>query len=75
LPQLQAAFQLNSGNEVSHFQLSRAYRALGKTAEQRKELQEFQRLRLQNRGQHKSLVNASVSPADVTRQTVDNDTP
>jgi len=75
LPQIEAAFQLNSSNEVSHFQLSRAYRALGKTAEQRKELQEFQRLRQQKRGQHKSLLDPSFNPGDVTRQSVDDDTP
>src|SRR5262249_10495099 len=75
LPQLKAALQLNSGNEVSHFQLSRAYRALGKTAEQHKELQEVQRLSRQKRGQYKSLFDASFNPGDVTRQSADDDTP
>jgi len=53
----------------------RALRDPTLSAEQRKELQEFQRLRQQKRGQHRSLLDASFNPGDVTRQSVDDDTP
>ena len=45
LSRLQRAISLNPHNEVSQYQLSQAYRALGRTAEQQKALNEFQRLR------------------------------
>ena len=45
LPRLEAAIKLNAENEVAHYQIAQAYRALGKTAEQEKALAEFTRLR------------------------------
>jgi len=70
-----AALQLNSENEVSHYQLARVYQALGKTAEQQKELQLFRGLRGQKRSQQKSLVQSPVDPDDITRQTVESNVP
>jgi tetratricopeptide (TPR) repeat protein len=64
LPHLTAAIRLNAENEVSHYQLARAYQALGKTAEQQKELQEFRRLRARKR-------QPPSNPDEVTRQTVE----
>ena len=45
LPYLQAALKGNPENEVAHYQAAQAYRALGNTADQEKELAEFNRLR------------------------------
>ena len=45
LPHLQAALKGNPENEVAHYQAAQAYRALGNTADQEKELAEFNRLR------------------------------
>ena len=45
LPHLQAALKGNPENEVAHFQAAQAYRALGNSADQEKELAEFNRLR------------------------------
>ena len=45
LPHLQAALKSNPENEVAHYQAAQAYRALGNTADQEKELAEFNRLR------------------------------
>jgi tetratricopeptide (TPR) repeat protein len=75
LPHLKAALQLNSENEVSHYQLARVYQALGKTAEQQKELQLFRSLRGQKRSQQKSLVQSPVDPDDITRQTLEPNVP
>ena len=75
LPYLEVALRLNSQNEVSHYQLSRVYKALGKTTEQQKELELFRRLREQKRSQEKSLAAASFNLEDVTRQSVDSEAP
>jgi tetratricopeptide (TPR) repeat protein len=64
LSHLTAAVRLNAENEVSHFQLARAYQALGKTTEQQRELQEFRRLRAQKR-------QPPSHPDELTRQTVE----
>jgi len=45
LVQLREATRLNPKNEVTHYQMSMAYRALGDRARQQSELEEFQRLR------------------------------
>jgi tetratricopeptide (TPR) repeat protein len=45
LDHLFAAIAGNPANEVAHYQLAQAYRALGNTAEQEKALNEFNRLR------------------------------
>ncbi|HEY6616223.1 MAG TPA: tetratricopeptide repeat protein [Vicinamibacterales bacterium] len=45
LPHLQAALKSNPENEVAHYQAAQAHRALGNTADQEKELAEFNRLR------------------------------
>ena len=45
LPHLQAALKGNPENEVAHYQVAQAYRALGNTAEQEKALAEFNRVR------------------------------
>lgn len=68
LPHLQKAVSLNSGNEVSHYQLSQAYRALGRTAEQQKSLTEFQRLRAEKARRDEK---ADLSPREVTKQELD----
>ena len=75
LPHLQAALTLNNENEVSHYQLARVYQAMGRTSEQQKELQEFRRLRAQKQSRQKSLVESPFTLADVTKQSVDSDTP
>jgi predicted Zn-dependent protease len=58
----------NPENEVAHYQLAQAYRALGKTAEQEKALAEFNRLRSSAEQRR-----AAVPPnkRDVTRQDAD----
>ena len=45
LPYLQAALKGNPENDVAHYQVAQAYRALGNTAEQEKALAEFNRVR------------------------------
>ena len=65
LPHLQKAVSLNSGNEVSQYQLSQTYKALGRTAEQQKALNEFQRLRAEKARRDEK---ADLSPREVTRQ-------
>ena len=68
LPYLQKAVSLNPSNEVSQYQLSQAYRALGRTAEQQKALNEFQRLRAQKATRD---AKADLSPREVTKQELD----
>jgi len=67
LPHLRKAIALNPANEVSHYQLARAHRALGNAAEERKELAEFQRLRALARVQENLLRGL------VTRQQTDDE--
>ena len=47
LPHLRAALKANPENEVAHYQVAQAYRALGNTPEQEKALAEFNRARSQ----------------------------
>jgi tetratricopeptide (TPR) repeat protein len=72
VPRLQAAITGNPDNEVAHYQIAQAYRALGKTAEQEQALAEFKRA-------HKRAAerNAGVPPVkrDVTRQALDDKPP
>lgn len=70
LPHLQKAISLNSANEVSQYQLSQAYRALGKTTEQQKALAEFQRLRIEKSRREE---NEALSPREVTKQELDSE--
>jgi len=71
LPHLERAISLNRENEVSHYQLSQVYKALGNAAGQEKELEEFRRLRTrkareQERGQ------AAFESREVTEQELDS---
>ena len=68
LPHLQQAATLNPGNEVSQYQLSQTYRALGRTAEQQRSLNEFQRLRAEKARRDEK---ANLSPREVTKQELD----
>jgi len=68
LPHLQAALKKDPDDDVAHYQVAQAYKALGNTAEQEKALAEFNRIR--------SLVaqrTAAVPPLqrDVTPQLLD----
>ncbi len=69
---LRKAISLNPDNEVSYFQLSLAYRALGDAAEQQKALTEFQRLRTQKARQEERLMEP-FSPGAVTKQELDSE--
>jgi tetratricopeptide (TPR) repeat protein len=68
LPHLQKAISLNPANEVSQYQLSQVYRALGRTVEQQMALKEFQRLRAEKARQEEK---AGLSPREVTKQVLD----
>jgi tetratricopeptide (TPR) repeat protein len=70
LSHLQKAASLNPGNEVSQYQLSQAYRTLGKTVEQQKALKEFQRLRSEKSRREEQQV---ASPREVTKQELDGE--
>jgi predicted Zn-dependent protease len=71
VPHLQKAISLDAGNDVSHYQLSIAYGRLGKTAEQQKELAEFQRLR----GEQRDREETALAPRAVTKQELDPNAP
>jgi len=68
LPHLQKAVSLNPENEVSQYQLSQAYKELGRTTEQQKALTEFQRLRAEKARREEK---ANLSPREVTKQELD----
>ena len=68
LPHLQKAVALNPANDVSQYQLSQAYRALGRTTEQQKALNEFQRLRAEKAHREQKAVEPS---REVTKQALD----
>jgi tetratricopeptide (TPR) repeat protein len=71
LAPLAKAVSLNPENDVAHFQLYQAHRALGHRAEQEKAQAEFQRLRARQRGQERlSLLRMHV----VTQQELDAET-
>ena len=70
LPHLQAAIRLNPQNDVSQYQLSQVYRALGKAAEQQKALAEFQRLRSEKSLREEKEAH---STREVTKQELDSE--
>jgi tetratricopeptide (TPR) repeat protein len=70
LPHLQKAVSLNPENEVSYYQLSLVYRALGNGAEQKKALAEYERLRNQQARQQESV---TLLPRQVTKQELDSE--
>ena len=65
LSHLQKAISLNPHNEVSQYQLSQGYRALSRTAEQQKALNEFQRLRAEKARREEKT---DPGPREVTKQ-------
>ena len=69
-PHLEKALSLNPENEVSHYQLSLVYKALGNAAGQEKELSEFQRLRTKKSLRREA---APFKPLEVTRQELDSE--
>lgn len=71
VPVLRKGAALNPADEVPHFLLSRALKALGNDAEQQKELAEFQRLR-KEKGRPQTPLKA---PREVTKQGTDADSP
>jgi predicted Zn-dependent protease len=71
LPHLQQALQSNPENEVAHYQLARVYAALGKTAAQSQELDQFRKLRQVKQTQETFLSQGLLG--DVTQQTLDSD--
>jgi tetratricopeptide (TPR) repeat protein len=72
LPHLQQAVALDPANEVAYYQLSVALGKLGNVAEQRKVLEEFQRLRERKREREALLL---APPSPVTPQELDASAP
>ena len=70
LPHLEQALQNNPENEVAHYQLARVYAALGNTAAQKRELDQFQKLRQQKQTQQTFLSQGLLG--EVTQQTLDS---
>ena len=68
---LQRALKFNPGNEVSHYQMSRVYAALGDSAAQKHEVEEFRRLRQIKQSGQALLSQGLFQSDDVTRQTLD----
>ena len=71
LPRLQAALKQDPEDEVAHYQIAQAYRALGKTAEQERALAEFTRLRTRAEARRTAIPPNS---RDVTRQELEGKT-
>ena len=71
LPHLQKAIALDPANDVAYYQLSVAHGKLGNVAEQRKVLEEFQRLRERKREREALLL----APSQVTPQELDPSAP
>jgi len=71
LPHLQQALRSNPDNEIAHYQLARVYAALGNTAAQKREVDQFQKLREQKQTQQTFLSHGLLG--DVTQQTLDSD--
>jgi tetratricopeptide (TPR) repeat protein len=71
LPHLQAAIALNRSNEVAWWRLAQVERVLGNSDEQRKALEEFQRLHSQSAGPRQPPGTDLFSPTEVTRQQLD----
>jgi tetratricopeptide (TPR) repeat protein len=72
IPKLQAAIAQNPANEVAYYQLSLAYRALGRTADQEKALAEFTRLR---NAASKRSADVADPMRDVTKQELETKPP
>jgi tetratricopeptide (TPR) repeat protein len=72
LPHLQKAIALDPANDVAYYQLSVAHGKLGNVAEQRKVLEEFQRLRERKREREALLL---APPSQVTQQELDPSAP
>ena len=62
---LRKAILLNPRDDVAHFQLSRAYRELGNTAEQQKAIAEFRRLRSEQSRQEAVLLRREVTKQEL----------
>jgi len=73
LPHLQQALKTNPDNEVTHYQLSRVYSALGDATAQTRELEQFRRLRQIKQSQQALLSEGLFQSGNVTRQTLDSD--
>jgi len=71
VPHLQKAIAASPSNEVAHYQLSVAHGRLGNTADQQKELAEFQRLQARKR-ERDAFADAS---RQVTKQELDPNAP
>jgi tetratricopeptide (TPR) repeat protein len=71
---LQKAISLNPENEVSWWRLAQAERALGNSAEQKKALDEFQRLHSRKSGQEEAA-RRLFSPDEVTQQKIEPGAP
>lgn len=71
LPHLQQALQSNPENEIAHYQLARVYAALGNTEAQKRELDQFQKLRRQKQTQQTFLSQGLLG--GVTQQSLDSD--
>ena len=71
LPHLEAVVAVQPGNQVAHYQLAQAYRALGRPADQERALATFTRLR-QEQERRRSVPEPK---PDVTPQALDPDPP
>ncbi|MEW5977871.1 MAG: tetratricopeptide repeat protein [Acidobacteriota bacterium] len=72
LPLLGQATSLNPSNEVTHYQLAQAHKALGHAAQQQKALAEFRRLRSQKAGSTKPERNVFLL-SEATKQQLDQE--
>jgi predicted Zn-dependent protease len=72
VPHLQKAVAVDPRHEVGWYQLSRAFLALGNTAEQEKALAAFQRLHIERRAREDALM---APRSDVTQQELELQTP
>jgi len=71
LPHLRRAVSLEPDDANCYFHLAQAYGALGNVGEQRKALEEFQRLRSQSERRVQSLLKGVLSSTEVTNQDLD----
>jgi tetratricopeptide (TPR) repeat protein len=78
LPHLLAAIQLNPKNEVSHFLLAGVYRTLGNSADYQHEMTLYQKYHFQPYAEKPAggeQVPAAFSSPEVTKQTLDSESP
>jgi tetratricopeptide (TPR) repeat protein len=68
LPHLQKAIAIKPDDEVSYYRLSMAYKALGDVSEQRKALEQYQRLRARRQNQP---LERDLQRNEVTKQEID----